>query len=147
MQRRCKERYGPICVALDIKILVSALIAAKGNPADVYRHWETGRFTLMSCAEQLFELRSTEEKPRVAVLIHPHQAGRLVNQLKGLAEDVSPLPQVERSPDPNDDFLLALAEAGKADSLVARDKGGLLALHRHKSTRMISAKKFGLSFD
>jgi hypothetical protein len=31
---------------------------------------------------------------------------RLVNQIKRLAEDVSPLPRVKRSPDPKDNFLL-----------------------------------------
>ena len=35
---------------------------------------------------------------------------------------------MERSPDPTDDFLLALSEAGKADYLVTGDKSGLLAL-------------------
>jgi len=92
-----------------------------------------------------FSLRA--QKPRVAVLIHPHQAGRLVNQIRRLAEDVSPLPHVERSPDPNDDFLLALSEAGKADYLVTGDKCGLLSLHRHKSTRIVSAKKFSAMFE
>ncbi len=133
-------------VVLDTNFLVSALISATGNPADIYRYWEAGRFTLLTCAEQLVELRSTLQKPRVAVLIHPHHAGRVVNQLKRLAEDVSPLPHVERSPDPNDDFLLALSEAGKADYLVTGDKGGLLSLRRHKSARIISAKAFATLF-
>ena len=47
-----------------------------------------------------------------------------------------------RSPDPNDDFLLAMAEAGKADYLVTGDKCGLLALHRHKGTQIVSASAF-----
>src|SRR5258708_525332 len=37
--------------------------------------------------------------------------------MKGLAEDVGALPRVQRSPDPTDDFLLALSEAGPADYL------------------------------
>ena len=41
--------------------------------------------------------------------------------------DIDPLPRVERSPDPTDDFLLALSEAGKADYLVTGDKSGLLS--------------------
>jgi predicted nucleic acid-binding protein len=50
---------------------------------------------------------------------------------------------VKRSPDPNDDFLLAMSEAGKAGYLVTGDKSGLLSLHHHKSTRIISATEFG----
>ena len=64
----------------------------------------------------------------MAELIKPYKAGRLVNQIKKLAEDIGPLPRVERSPDPTDDFLLALSEAGQADYLVTGDKSGLLSL-------------------
>ncbi len=64
-----------------------------------------------------------------------HKAGRLVNQVKKLAKDIHPLPRVERSPDPTDDFLLALSEGGQADYLVTGDKSGLLSLDRHKALR------------
>jgi len=49
---------------------------------------------------------------------------------------------VNRSPDAGQDFLLALAEAGKADYLVTGDKSGLLSLASHKSTRIITARDF-----
>ena len=88
------------------------------------------------------ELRSTLQKPRVAELVKPHKAGRLVNQVKKLAEDIAPLPRVRRSSDPDDDFLLALSEAGRADYLVTGDKSGLLALKHHKATRILSARAF-----
>ena len=52
------------------------------------------------------------------------------------------MPRVARSPDPTDDFLLALCEAGKADYLVTGDKSGLLALGRHKGTQIVSARDF-----
>ena len=87
-------------------------------------------------------MRATLQKPRIADLIKPHRAGRLVNQIKKLAEDVGQLPRVKRSRDPGDDFLLALAEAGKADYLVSGDKSGLLVLASHKSTRIITAREF-----
>ena len=129
-------------VVLDTNILISALISSAGNPAIIYSAWEDGKFTLLTCAEHLDELRATLQKPRVADLIKPYNAGRLVNQIKRLAEDVGPLPRVKRSPDPNDDFLLAMSEAGKAGYLVTGDKSGLLSLHRHKATRIISATEF-----
>jgi predicted nucleic acid-binding protein len=49
---------------------------------------------------------------------------------------------VARSPDPDDDYLLALAEAGRADYLVTGDKAGLLPLRTHRGTRIIVAKDF-----
>ena len=119
-----------------------SLISAAGNPAAIYSAWEDGLFTLLCSTEQLDELRTTLQKPRVAALIKPYTAGRLVNQLKRLAEDVGPLPPLKRSPDPFDDFLLAMSEAGNADFLVTGDKGGLLTLRRHKSTRIIAAHDF-----
>ena len=87
-------------------------------------------------------MRATPRKPAIADRIKPSKAGRLVNEIKELAEDVGTLPRVRRSPDPSDDFLLALSEGGKAHYLVTGDKGGLLALARHHGTRIVSARKF-----
>jgi len=129
-------------VVLDTNILVSALLLHQGHPAEIYRAWQEGNFTLLTCAEQLDELRQTLRKPAIAERIKPYKAGRLVNELKGFAEDVGVLPRVQRSPDPTDDFLLAMSEAGKADYLVTGDKSGLLALARHQNTRIVSARHF-----
>ena len=129
-------------VVLDTNILVSALMIQVGHPAAVYRAWQQGYFTLLTCAEQLEELRATLRKPAIAERIKTYKAGRLVNEMKELAEDVGTLPRVRRSPDPSDDFLLALSEAGKADYLVTGDKGGLLALGRHRGTQIVPARKF-----
>jgi hypothetical protein len=129
-------------VVLDTNILVSALIVPTGNPAAIYNVWEQGRFTLLTCTEHLDEVRATLQKPRVADLIKPYRAGRLVNQIKKLAEEVGQLPLLKRSPDPGDNYLLALAEAGQADYLVTGDKSGLLVLARHKTARIITTRDF-----
>src|SRR5271157_5672543 len=70
-------------VVLDTNILVSALIAPAGKPAAIYSAWVEGKFTLLTCAAHLDELLATLEKPRVAELIKPYKAGRLVNLIKG----------------------------------------------------------------
>jgi hypothetical protein len=132
-------------VVLDTNILVSALIAPAGKPAAIYNAWVEGKFTLLTCAAHLDELLATLEKPRIAELVKPYQAGRLVNQIKRLAEVATMLPPMNRSPDPTDDFLLALCEAGNADYLVTGDKSGLLVLDRHKATRIVSASEFAAS--
>jgi putative PIN family toxin of toxin-antitoxin system len=129
-------------VVLDTNILVSALMIQTGNPAAIYRAWQEGRFTLLTCAEHLDELRATRRKPAIAVRIKPYKAGSLVNEMKKLAESVDELPHVRRSADPTDDFLLALSEAGGADYLVTGDKGGLLVLKQHQGTRIVSARAF-----
>ena len=130
-------------VVLDTNILISALLSPSGAPAAIYSEWEDGRFTLLSCEEQFAELRATLEKPKLAALIKPHRAGRLVNQIRRLCLEIPPpLPQVKRSPDPNDDFLLALCEAGQANFLVTGDKSGLVTLGTHKSTRILTPSEF-----
>ena len=133
-------------VALDTNILVSALLIQTGNPAAIYRAWQEGHFILLTCAEQFDELRATLRKPAIAERIKPYKAGGIVNEMKKLAVSVDALPTVRRSPDPGDDFLLALSEAGRADYLVTGDKGGLLALGHHKSTRIVSARTFAALF-
>jgi putative PIN family toxin of toxin-antitoxin system len=137
---------GLMRVVLDTNILVSALLIQTGNPAAIYRAWQEGFFTLLTCAEHLDELRATLRKSAIAERIKPYKAGGLVNELKKLAESVDTLSPVRRSPDPTDDFLLALCEAGRADYLVTGEKSGLLTLEHHKDTRIISARAFALLF-
>jgi putative PIN family toxin of toxin-antitoxin system len=129
-------------VVLDTNILVSALLVQFGHPAAIYAAWHEGHFTLLTCTEQLDELKATLRKPAIAARIKPYKSGRLVNAIKQLAETIGSLPRVKRSLDPTDDFLLALCEAGKADYLVTGDRSGLLYLARHRSTRIISANAF-----
>ena len=52
-------------VSLDTNILISALISPAGHPAAIYDAWEDGKFTLLTCEEQLGELLATLQKPRI----------------------------------------------------------------------------------
>ena len=87
-------------------------------------------------------MRATLRKPAIAERVKPYKAGGLVNEMKKLAESVDAVPRVRRPADPTDDFLLALSEAGRADYLVTGDNSGLLALERHKGTRIVSVRAF-----
>ena len=49
-------------VVLDTNILVSALLIQLGIPAAVYRAWHEGHFTLLTCPEQLDELRAARHR-------------------------------------------------------------------------------------
>ena len=94
-------------VVLDTNILISALISAGGWPDRLYQAWRTGQFDLISSEDRLLAVLATH------------------------------LPKIDVSPDPADNFLLAMAQVGHADYLVTRDKDDLLALGRHKNTRII----------
>lgn len=129
-------------VILDTNILLSGLISPAGIPARLIEAWLDRRFTLISHALQLEELREVTRREKIRVLIRPFEAGRLVNQIAVIADMPARLTPVERSRDPRDDFLLALCEAGKADRLVTGDKDDLLALARHGETAIMTAADF-----
>jgi len=66
----------------------------------------------------------------------------LIRDLRKLAEVLTRLPAVERSADPADNFLLAMAEASKANYLVSGDRRGVLALGTHGVTQILRAREF-----
>jgi putative PIN family toxin of toxin-antitoxin system len=127
-------------VILDTNVLVSALLAAGSVPAQLLDAWFEGKFTLLTSEEKLEELRRVTRYPRIRAYVDPATAGSLVNDLRHFAEVVSPLPRVDVSADPSDNFLLAMAEAGRADYLVTADKRDVLALRRHGVTRIVTAR-------
>jgi uncharacterized protein len=127
-------------VILDTNILIAALIT-RGTPPDrLYEAWRDGRLIVFSSEMQIEEVKRVTRRESVRFQIHPAEAGRLVNDLRHAATLLVDLPTVDRSPDPYDNFLLAMAEAAQADWLVSGDKRGLLALKTHKATRIITAR-------
>ena len=129
-------------LVVDTNILVSALLSATSLPARIILLWRAGRFDLLTAAEQLDEFARVTRYPKIRERLIPAVAGRLVNDLRALAVVVSSLPAVDVSPDPDDNYLLAIAIAGAADFLVSGDKRDLLGLGTHAGTRIISVRSF-----
>jgi len=127
-------------VVLDTSVLISALISPGGWPDRLYQAWRVGRFVLVTSPEQLDEFRRVSRYPRLRPYIQPAAAGTMLNEIKLVAEMLKKLPKVERSPDPGDNFVLAMAEAGQADYLVARDKTGLLELKQHATAQIVTVQ-------
>jgi uncharacterized protein len=127
-------------VILDTNILLSALISPQGTPAILLRIWSKRRFVLISHAFQIDEFREVSRRDRVRLRIEKGNTGQLINRIWKFATFVDRLPYVQRSPDPRDDFLLALCEAASADWLVTGDKDDLLALKCHGSTQIVTAR-------
>lgn len=127
-------------VVLDTNILLSALIS-RGTPPDrLYEAWKEGRFELATCERQLEEVNRVSRRPFFRERIRASEAGRMVNDIRRLARLCDPLPAVVRSPDPDDDWLLAVAEKAGAEFLATGDKSDLLALGRHGATRIVTAR-------
>ena len=129
-------------VILDTNILVAALISPSGPPAAILQAFLDERFALVTCESQLEEFRRVTREASLRKRVKQTEAGTLVNELRALAFIPKRLPAVERSRDPHDNFLLALAEAGSADYLVTGDKSGLLVLRKHRRTQIVTARKF-----
>lgn len=127
-------------VVLDTNVLIAALISQNTPPDRAYQTWRAGEFTLLSCEQPLEEIRRVTRRAGVRFRIRPMEAGRMVNDLRNLAVMLERLPVVEVSPDPYDNYLLAMAAAGAAEYLVTGDKRDLLALERHGGTRIVTVR-------
>jgi len=129
-------------VVLDTNILLSALINRHGTPAQLITGWRERRFDLITSTEQLIELGDVARRPVLRARVVPSTVGRLIRDLRKLAEVLTRLPAVERSADPADNFLLAMAEAGNTNYLVSGDRRGVLALGTHGITQILRAREF-----
>ncbi len=129
-------------VVLDTNVLVSALISPRGAPDQIYAAWRERRFELVSCPDQLEEFRRVTRYPKIRVRVGASAAGEMFNGLRDFATIVPTVASVDRSPDPGDNFLLSMAEAGAADFLVSGDRRGVLALISHGQTRIVTAAHF-----
>jgi len=128
-------------VVLDTNVLVSALITPGGPTDRLYQAWREGRLVLITSDEQLDEFRRVTRYPRLRPHIPPAAAGTMLNELKLLAVRAKDLPKVEASPDPGDNFVLAMAIAGQAEALVTRDRPGLLALGQYKNIPIVTVSQ------
>ena len=120
--------------------MVSALLTSGGTSAQLLDAWIDRLITLVTSTAQLDELADVTRRRSVRPLITPSVAGRFINDLRKATVVLEHLPAVDRSPDPADNFLLAMAERSEADYLVTGDKHGLLALGVHGRTHIVTAR-------
>ena len=128
-------------VILDTNILLSAFFKADSPPNLLVHAWMDGRFDLLSSSEQIEEITRVARYPQVRKLIHSAEIGWLINRLRDRAILLTDLPSLDISPDPADNFLFSMAEAGAATHLVTGDKTGVLAFRKYRSTQIITARQ------
>jgi len=108
---------------LDPNVIVSALLSRQGTPERLLRSWLSGAFDLVVSDKLLAELERALAYPKLGERIEREEAAELVDLLRRhgeMATDPAD-PPVICSADPDDDYLIALAENARA-ILVSGDR-------------------------
>ena len=90
----------------------------------------------------LSELDAVMHRPKFRRYVSPAQIDQLMNLLLERATLIETVSKVQVSPDPKDDFLLALCRDGQADYLLTGNKLDLLALRQFDSTQIMTLTEF-----
>jgi len=109
-------------VVLDPGVLVSAVLSSGGPPAQIVDRWRSGEFDLIVSPKLLAELLEVLLRPQFQSFVEEHEARAYVAALAGeavLVDDPEDPPAV--TPDPDDDYLIALADVGGADAIISGD--------------------------
>ncbi|MGO9547339.1 MAG: putative toxin-antitoxin system toxin component, PIN family [Rhodomicrobium sp.] len=129
-------------LVLDTNVFISALLVSGSAPANLLALWRRGKLIVVSAAEQIEELAAVLRYPKIQSRLGAGLAGRLINELREMAEMVEPLPVFDVSRDPFDDYLLGIASAGSADYLITGDKNHLLSLRKYRGTKILTIRQF-----
>jgi putative PIN family toxin of toxin-antitoxin system len=129
-------------VILDSNILFSALLSPHHPPHLIYQAWRQNIFELITCDEQLQEIRQASRYPKFNNILQPHLVGVMVNNMRR-ATFIDRLPSGYETADPNDAWLLALADKSNAHYLVTGDKrAGILSRITIGQTQIVTASAF-----
>jgi hypothetical protein len=130
-------------VLLDSNIFWSALISPKGAPRAIYNAWVNSRFQLLTCREQIEEIRAASRYPKLRAILQPARVGKMINNLYSAIIWDKPLPDKHQSAAPTDNYLLNLIDAAQPDYAVTGDhRSGLLTLRSLGRTRILTAREF-----
>jgi len=101
---------------VDANVLVSGLISRTGAPAQLLRQLTEGSFELVVSPLVIEELRSALHRDKFRRYVTEQEADAFVAFLEsaGLMADDPDLPGTAISRDPDDDYLIALAEQERA---------------------------------
>jgi uncharacterized protein len=129
-------------VVIDTNIFVSALISPAGPPFLVVQAWIGGLFELVTNEEQIAEVRRVSRYEKLRGEFAQYQAGELINDMR-LSVFAGRIPRRHTCDDPDDAYLLDLADACDADYLVTGDhRSGLLQKKRIGRASILTAKAF-----
>lgn len=106
----------------DPGVLIAGLISPRGAPAGLLLEWLDGGFELVVCPHLLDELERVLARPKFEKYLDENQVSGFLGLLGRLAivvldpTDIDPV-----TPDPDDDYLVALAQEAGADAVISGD--------------------------
>ena len=101
---------------VDVNVLISAALSGEGSPAEVLRRSRDGEFELIVSELLIAELIRAFAYPKLRKLIPATTASAYVGWIREhgtITPDPADVPPV-CSPDPDDDYLIALAISSRA---------------------------------
>jgi putative PIN family toxin of toxin-antitoxin system len=101
---------------VDVNVLISAALSARGPSAEILRGNRDGAFEMVVSELLIAELTRALSYPKLRKRVPPEKATAFVSWVREhgtLAQDPPDPPPVS-SPDPDDDYLLALAISRRA---------------------------------
>jgi len=112
-----------IRVVVDPGVFISVLIGPGGSPPDrVFDAFLAGKVEVVFSPALLAELRRVAFRPKFRRWFDEARARELIERLDIQATMLEDPPAVEgATPDPDDDYLIALAHASNADAIVSGD--------------------------
>ena len=127
-------------IVLDTNILIGALIT-KGTPPDrLYQACLRGEIELVTSTAQIPEVADVLARPRLQKYLDAYEAAAILENIDTRALILDAPPDVNLSPDPKDNPILAAAIAGKADLIVSGDKKHMLALGVVEGIPIVTAR-------
>ena len=110
-------------VVCDVGVVISGLLSRLGPPARVLDEWPDGAFDLVISPLWLAELDQVVARPKISRYVDATDAAELRDAIVRQAVMVADPPaEPGLTPDPGDDYLVALARATDATWLVSGDR-------------------------
>lgn len=116
---------------LDPNVIISAALSPGGSPGRLFRYWLEGAYDVVVSPNLLDELDRALGYAKLKDRVPPHEKKELLDLLSrgGIAVQDPEMSPEMRSPDPDDDYLIALASISRS-VLVSGDKDLLGLSHR-----------------
>jgi hypothetical protein len=112
-----------VIIVLDTNVIISALMAPSGPPAEIVNLWEAGKFEIATSPALLAELKRVLEYPRIRERFRdPRTTTAFLKQFGTVATFVEPHLQVDViKEDPPDNRVLECTVAAGASYIVSGD--------------------------